>query len=119
MPAIGAVNPNIYVSIKQSMGYKIDSTFKQVPSYKTSTGVEAQIQALVYNDLQQISSLNIQGIKKAIYLNGEWEGLVRKDHKGGDLIIFPDGTTWLAVLVLENWNVTAGWTKLCVVQQID
>ncbi len=72
-----------------------------------------------FDELKQLDSLNIQGIKRAIYLNGDWHGLVRTAKKGGDLITLPDGSIWLAVLELENWSMTDGWTKLAIVQQLN
>jgi len=70
-----------------------------------------QVQSLTYTDLTQIDGLNIQGVRRAIYINGEVDGLVRSENKGGDIITTPNGEVWLVVLVLEYWP---DWTK-CVV----
>ena len=78
-----------------------------------------QMQALQYKDLMQLAALNINGEKRALYVNGEVEGVLRPNNQGGDLFTMPDGSVWLVVQVLENWNTTAGWTKCAVVKQVD
>jgi hypothetical protein len=76
--------------------------------------VPGQVQSMTFSDLHQVDSLNLQGIKRAIYLNGRIDGLVRKDNKGGDLITRPNGEIWLVVLVLEYWP---DWCKVAVTLQ--
>lgn len=77
----------------------------------------AQIQPMTKSDLMQIDGLNVNGDKKAIYLNGAIDGVVRVKLKGGDLIDLPDGQTWLVVQNLEGFDATAGWTKAAMVLQ--
>jgi hypothetical protein len=115
-PCVAVINPWLTVMIRQADGYTTGADGTQVPNY-TETSAQAQCQALQYNDLQQMSGLNIQGRRQALYITGDWEGLVRSEAKGGDVIIFPDGSVWIAVMVLEPWADTAGWTKLCVTLQ--
>lgn len=115
-PYIAAVNPWMTVTIQRSTGYTTLPNGKQVPSYETVTA-QAQCQALQYNDIQQVSGLSVQGRRQALYITGDWEGLVRADQKGGDLVTFPDGSVWLCAMVLEPWSATAGWTKICVTLQ--
>lgn len=114
---VAVVNPWLLCQLQPSIGYSTNPDGEQVPSYGETTDVLCQAQALTYNDIQQTSSLNIAGVRKAIYIQGEWEGLVRSDKKGGDVITFPDGSVWLVVFVLENWSITAGWTKVCATLQ--
>ncbi len=114
---ISSVNPWITVSIQPSTGYTTDSAFNRIPSYGATVTMSGQLQSLTYQDLQQINGLNIQGQRRALYLNGDWEGIVRADGSGGDLITLPDGSIWLVAHVLENWSITAGWTKLCITLQ--
>ncbi len=48
----------------------------------TSLFLFAQIQPLSIPDLKQIEGLNIQGDKKAIYINGALDGVIRVTLKG-------------------------------------
>lgn len=83
----------------------------------TALSLFAQVQPLTKSDLMQLDGLNINGDKKAIYLNGAIDGVVRVKLKGGDLIDMPDGQVWLVVQNLEGFDATAGWTKAAMVLQ--
>lgn len=107
---IAAVNPFLTGSIKVSTGTTTAADGKRTPSYTTIAGVPMQVQALSGRDLRQLESLNIQGVSRAVYLNGNIEGLDRPAGKGGDLILV-NGATWLVTTVLETWDA-AGWCKL-------
>lgn len=115
-PYIGAINPNIEVQWKQSNGYVIDANYKQQPQYvQFQTWVQKQ--ALSFKDLVQLQGVNLNGEACAFYVNGNIQGVLRPDARGGDIFILGDGSIWLVVHVLENWNYTAGWTKCAVVKQ--
>lgn len=121
--AIGAVNPFVAASLLRSNGYTIAADGSQVPAYHAPAAVRAQVQALTNKDLKQLDGLNIQGVKRAIYLQGDVRGLSSAQGVGGDLIVFgatatPDvaNTTWLVVTVLETW---ATWSKVGVTLQTD
>jgi len=118
---VSAINPMVSCILQVSTGYTKSPDFKQVPSYADPVTVQGQVQSLQYRDLLQIEGLNLQGTRRAIYLQGDVEGLVRPDSKGGDLITMPDGTVWLVAIVLENWNPLdnsqSGWVKVCVTLQ--
>ncbi len=116
-PYIGVVNPLIPVQLQASTGYATNSDFTTTPSYAPAVTVLAQVQALSGKDLRQIEGLNLQGTLKTIYLNGEIDGVVRAQLKGGDLITLPDNSIWLVSHVLEPWNLTAGWTKAIITLQ--
>ena len=63
--------------------------------------------------------MNIQGERRKIYLNGNWNGLVRADKKGGDLMQFPEYPggpvrTWKVAMALEQWP---DWTTLALTLQ--
>jgi hypothetical protein len=118
-PYVSAVNPWVVVSIQQSTGYTTSQDGRQVPSYAAPVAIQAQVQALQYNDMMQLDGINIEGERRAIYLNGNWDGVERPDGRGGDLITFPDGSIWLVVLVLENWGSTDGWVKVAVTRQMN
>lgn len=112
--AIGAVNPLITLAVQISTGYQILVGGKQRPAYAPLVFPKGQLQPLTYNELRQLDALNIQGIRRAIYINGVLDGLVRPDKKGGDLIATPDSRLWLVVLVLEQWP---DWVKVAVTLQ--
>jgi len=118
---VSAVNPMLGVTVRLSNGYTQDANFKRVPAF-TDVPAMAQVQALSFRDIQQIDGLNLNGSRKAIYVEGNIDGLVRPDKKGGDLIVFPDGTTWLVAMVLESWlnnrnDGTTGWVKVAATLQ--
>lgn len=120
--AINSINPDLPVTVKQNTGYTTDAAFKRTPTY-SNTATTGQVQALSGKDLKQLESqgIQVQGVMRAVYLNGDWQGLRRYTQQGGDLLVFdiPDGTpaTWLVVQVLETWHV--GWCKVAVSLQMD
>jgi hypothetical protein len=116
-PYISAVNPPLLCSLKASIGYETAADGTQQPAYASPVDIEVQTQALQYNDIAQLNGLNIQGKRLAMYINGDWEGVVRSDSKGGDIITLPDGSVWLCAMVLENWSMSSGWTKIAATQQ--
>ncbi len=113
--SIGAINPLVSVTVRLSNGYTIDSHGVQQPSYRTVT-LLGQIQALTFRDIMQTNGLNLQGTRRAIYFNGDIEGLVRSQMKGGDLVTFPDGTVWLIAMALETWP---DWCKVVATLQVS
>ena len=116
-PLIAAVNPPLPCSLQKSNGYTVNDDGTQVPSYDAPISIQVQCQALQYNDIAQLNGLNIQGRRLAMYIYGNWEGLVRSESKGGDLITLPDCSVWLCALVLEPWAQSAGWTKIAATLQ--
>ena len=115
--AIGTINPNQQLTVQVSTGSTKNADFTSTPTYAPAQTVPGQVQALSWGDLRQLEGLNIQGVTHAIYLNGDIEGLVRSQNKGGDLITDAVGNDYLVTTVLENWSPTAGWTKVAVVLQ--
>jgi hypothetical protein len=114
---ISAVNPSMLVSVQVSTGSAKSSDGTRTPTYAPAVTVRAQVQPVTFRDIQQLEGLNLQGVRKAIYLNGEIDGLVRVTNQGGDLITFPDGSVWLVVMILEAFSQTAGWTKAAITLQ--
>ncbi len=115
---VAAVNPWITAQYQKSTGYAVDpSTYQQVPAYAAAVPIEVQWQALQYQDLLKLDGANIQGTRRALYVSGNWQGMVRSEKKGGDLISMPDGSVWLVAMELENWSDTAGWCKVAVTLQ--
>jgi hypothetical protein len=114
---VGVVNPPVAATILRSTGYNIAPDGRQLPQYETIGNVMVQMQALSTDDLRQVEGLNIQGNKQAVYLDGQWNGVVRVAQQGGDLFRLGgiSGTWWLAAIVLENWP---DWTKLALIEQV-
>lgn len=118
--AIGAVNPFVLSEWKVSAGYNTLADGTRTPNYRVVEGVPIQVQALSFTDLQKLGSLNIEGTRRKVYMNGNVEGLDRQAIKGGDLITmgnlagFPGPTVWLVAQVLEHWP---DWSALAITLQ--
>lgn len=112
--AVGAVNPPITVQLKRATGFTQSADFKQVPSYADPVDVQVQKQELSYKDLQQVDSLNIQGVFTTVYLNGIVKGVDRASQTGGDVFII-NGQEWLVVAIAEQWN---DWCKAILCLQV-
>ena len=116
-----AINPNVPAFVLRNENYATRADGARLPKYSASR-VVLQVQALSYGDLRQLEGLNIQGVKRAIYVNGAVAGVIRVGQKGGDIIRFApgnpgvpyEGTTWLCVHVLEQWP---DWCKFAVTLQ--
>jgi hypothetical protein len=122
--AISAVNPFISATRRRSTGYTTNAAGQRIPTF-SNVPVTLQIQALTYTDLTHLDALNIQGMRRAVYMQGVAAGLVRVGQQGGDLIVFPSGTlsegdVWLVAHILESWNDGSGnfaWVKYCITLQ--
>ncbi len=102
--ALQPVFPSVQLILYVSSGYTIGPDGGRAPSYLPAVQVYGDIQALQYTDLMKLEGLNIQGERRKIYLNGQVDGLVRVDNKGGDILVTPDGKIWLVATVLEYWT---------------
>lgn len=111
---VGAVNPVVPIVIQVATGYTTNGDGTQVPSYAAPATYAAQVQSMTFGDLAQTSSLNIQGEKRSVYVNGRVNGIVRDENKGGDLVTF-NGEAWLIVHVLEYWP---DWCKFVITRQL-
>lgn len=114
-PIIAAVNPPVLGTVRASTGYTTSAAGKREPTFADFTGVSMQVQALTAKDIEHTDALNIQGVLRGVYMNGNIQGLNRPAGTGGDLLIFL-GKTWLVVTVLETWDVS-GWCKVAVALQ--
>src|SRR4029077_20504026 len=92
--------------------------FTRTPTYQYFD-VVGQVQPVTGRDLRQLEGLNLNGTLKALYLNGQIDGVVRVAVKGGDLVKMSDGSIWLVVQQREGVNLSAGWTKVALVLQND
>lgn len=114
---ISAVNPQTTCLLRMSTGSTILPDGTRIPTYAEFPDISCQIQPLTTGDLKHLDGLNLQGVHRAVYLNGNWDAVVRTFNRGGSLLTTPNGTTWLVVQVLEPWSDTAGWTKFACTQQ--
>jgi hypothetical protein len=117
--AIATINPFVLATLNRSAGYTTAADGKRTPVYSIVPNISVQVQALTYGDLQQLDGLNIQGVRRAVYLNGAALAVVRPLQTGGDLFVFPsgtlpEGTTWLVAHVLEEWP---DWYKVAITLQ--
>ena len=116
--ATSAINPNIAATVRVSEGSTTNADGSRVPKF-ADISFRAQVQALQYNDMVHLDGLNIQGIRRAIYLNGSIDGINRINKKGGDLVKIaqgPNAGSWLVALVLECWP---DWCKVAVTLQAE
>jgi hypothetical protein len=104
----GFVNPNVKASLSISDGYSTSSDGSRIPRYIIpSLNVIAQVQDLSQSDVLHLDALNIQGVNVVIYLNGEADGIVRRENKGGDLISVLEGISkgpYLTTQISEQWQ---------------
>lgn len=116
---IGTVNPFVPVTLQQSTGYTTASDGDRTPTYSASSQ-SVQVQALTAKEIQHLDGLNIQGVLRKAYLNGDWRGVYRATNQGGDLMQFAavagvpaslQGTTWKVVQVFETWP---DWCALAI-----
>lgn len=113
--AINIVNRDSPGVMKVSLGtYTTDAAGHRTPAYSEQS-VTVQMQPLSYTDLMKIDGLNLQGIKKKAYVNGNFEGVNRPKQKGGDMLIV-NGETWLITQPLEEWP---DWCSFVVTQQVS
>lgn len=123
--AINGVNPDITGQYVASMGFTQAADYSQVPAYAAPVTLGMQVQPLAGRDLQHPNFLNVQGVKRSVYMFPNVQGQVRVDAKGGDLLKFPQvlggpAYTWLVIVVFETWNPTSpGWARVGVVLQMD
>lgn len=120
--AIDALNPTFSAVWRRSSGYTVATSGIQTPTYVDMT-VTMRVQALSGRDLKHEAFLNMQGVKRSVYLYGNVQGVVRPNVQGGDILQFPENRggsnrDWLVVVVLETWTPDAtGWCKVGVVLQ--
>lgn len=118
--AITSVNPDVMAPYYVSQPYTKDASFAQVPSYAAPVNVPVQVQALKANDLKHSDLVNLEGLKRAVYMYGNTVGVDRSNLKGGDWLVFAQAKGlavqgWKVVCVLETWP---DWSKVAVVLQL-
>lgn len=113
------VNPDINATLLRSSGYTTSDDGTQVPTYTVIANVSVQVQGVNGSDYERISNINQQAVLRTVFITGIWEGIIRTDQTGGDILQFsmiPDGTinNWKLIYVAEAWS---NWTKAIVALQ--
>jgi hypothetical protein len=120
--AVTSVNPDVLGIWRHSAGSSIDPlTRRSVPAYTDTADVPLQVQALSGRDIKRLNYLSIQGVKRAVYMYGNAQGVNRPNVKGGDLLVFPEvpgeqAKVWLVAIVFETWP---DWCRVGVALQVD
>lgn len=107
--ATSTINPNVPGVFQVNTGFTTLPGGKRVPSYN-SVDVIVQLQELSSTDLRQVDSVNIQGILRSAYLNGNFNGVNRPEQKGGDILMI-GAEKWLVVKVPEIWH---DWCRVII-----
>lgn len=105
--ATTAITPSIAITIKVSTGSTTSADGSRVATY-SEQAVAGQVQALTQSDLRQIEGMNVQGQLASVYLPGDFNGIIRANSAGGDVLVF-GGQTWKIVSVPEQWP---NWTRV-------
>ncbi len=113
--AITSINPNIPAILKKYAGEAIGPGRKPVPSYLPDQNVTIQLQPISRGDMQHVDGLNIQGLAKVIYVNGNYFSVQRELEQGGDIFVI-NGEQWLVVEPIELWP---DWCRLIAVLQVS
>lgn len=121
--AIQSINPNQTIRISVPNGYTVDpDTLLQIPGYLEQTA-QGNVQTLSSDDLSQVAGLNQEGTLRAVYLYGNWGGVLRPDGQPNTRLWFTtneSGTVkereWNVFKVLEVWQT---WCKVAVVLQAE
>ncbi|HGC3529553.1 TPA: hypothetical protein ACIYHI_005124, partial [Escherichia coli] len=106
---------NIPAILKKYAGETIGPGRKPIPSYLPDQHVTIQLQPISRGDMQHIDGLNIQGLAKVIYVNGNYFSVQRELEQGGDIFVI-NGEQWLVVEPIELWP---DWCRLIAVLQVS
>jgi hypothetical protein len=121
---VTSVNPDVETTLLRSTGYNTAPDGGRAPTY-SSTPQLVQVQALSAPEIRHLDGLNITGVLRKVFLDGDWRGIYRPGNAGGDKFQFGSaapvpinlrGTTWLVVQVLETWP---DWCSLAIQQQMS
>jgi len=116
-PIAGIVSGTVNGLWQRNAGYATTPAGKRTPSYLDVPDTSMQVQALTGPELALVESLNIQGVKRAVYMNGDVKAVDRASGEGGDLLTF-NGAVWLVTVILETWD-SSGWCRVAVTKQND
>ena len=120
-PIITTLHPDEVVTLYQSVG-QVNTLGRIAAKYAEGQTVQAQIQTLSADELQQNDAFSRTGIHRKAYLYCPVEsmpptGIVRVLARNGDFIQRADGTWWLVVSLLEDFSKSE-WVCVGITQQI-
>lgn len=95
------INPNINGIIMLSDGYDVSEGFRQRPKYRQVPAI-FQVQAFSPGDLKMPAGMNLQGVVRSVYANGNFYGPNRPHKHGGDLVKIAD-ELWKVIVPVEIW----------------
>ena len=110
--AISQVNPRVQATLRRSNGYTTAIDGERTPLFTDTVG-SIQVQGIANEQLYYLDAQGFQGVLRKVYLYGNWNGIIKADRDGGDMLIF-GGHSWLVVKVEETW---ADWCGVIVCQQ--
>lgn len=113
--ATRSINPNISAVLKKYAGETMGPGRKPQPSYLPDKDVTIQLQPISRGDMQHVDGLNIQGLAKVIYVNGNYFSVQRELEQGGDIFVI-GSEQWLVVEPVELWP---DWCRLIAVLQVS
>jgi hypothetical protein len=121
-PCTRVISPSVTGTLKVSTGWTQNADYTRSPTYFTAP-VRVDVQALTAEEIRHVDALNIQGTLRGVWFNGRIEGLDRPAGKGGDILVLNgpgvlNGTTWLCVHVMEQWD-ESGWVHVVIQLQDD
>jgi hypothetical protein len=116
-PFAGIVSGTTIAVWRRNTGYTTSAAGKRAAGYTDVPDTPLQVQALTGPELELVESLNIQGVKRAVHMEGDAKGVDRASGEGGDLLVF-GGAVWLVTLVLETWDAS-NWCRVAVTKQND
>lgn len=115
-PLVGVINEPIVGRLYASIGYTTADDGTQMPTSAPPCDITMDVQALSAHEIAHMDSLNVQGIMKGVWANGELRGTDRTVGYGGDILVF-SCQVWLVVQVIEAWNGV--WSHVAVQKQKD
>jgi hypothetical protein len=111
--AVGIVNQFITATLKQNTGYITGTDGSRTATFSTTTA-SIQVQPVPSDMLSFLDNQGIQGVLRSVYLEGDWQGIIKADQTGGDILTF-QGHDWMVVQNSEAWP---DWSKVIVSQQV-
>lgn len=117
---ITMLHPDETVTLYQSTG-QTNVLGRITPSYAEGVTIQAQIQTLTADELQQREDASKTGLDAKAYLYADESyppsGIVRHLARNGDFIQRADGTWWLVVSLIEDFT-KSGWECVGLALQI-
>lgn len=112
-----AINGDVIGMVFKNTGPTVGYGGKRTPSFARLDKQALQVQSASTRALKRADSLNIQGVMREVYWQGDFTAVDRVSKAGGDLVFFR-GNYWLVEEVLEAWDGD-GWSRALVTKQLQ